>query len=128
MEYAAAASWTAYEVQRLFPGLLERLALCAHAAVCGDDARMLIGVISDTHGLMRPEAAQALAGSELIIHAGDVGDPGVLEELRKIAPVVAVRGNIDRCDWLPEYEMVERAGASIYILHDLSQLDRKSVV
>jgi putative phosphoesterase len=84
---------------------------------------MLIGVISDTHGLMRPEAAQALAGSELIIHAGDVGDPGVLEELRKIAPVVAVRGNIDTGDWLPEYQTVKRDGASIYVLHDLNQLN-----
>src|SRR5439155_19342605 len=110
-------------MQRLFPGLLERLALCADAAVCRDDARMLIGVISDTHGLMRPEAAQALAGSELIIHAGDVGDPGVLEELRKIAPVVAVRGNIDTRDWLPEYQTVKRDGASIYVLHDLNKLN-----
>jgi putative phosphoesterase len=87
---------------------------------------MLIGVISDTHGLLRREAIQALEGSELIIHAGDVGDPKVLDELRAIAPVVAVRGNIDKGEWamnLPEYEIVERGGVSIYVLHDLNQLD-----
>jgi len=87
---------------------------------------MLIGVISDTHGLLRPEAVRALQGSELILHAGDVGDPKILDELRAIAPVVAVRGNIDQGDWamkLPEYELVERQGVSIYLLHDLNQLD-----
>ena len=87
---------------------------------------MLIGVISDTHGLLRPEAVRALQGSELILHAGDVGDPRILDELRAIAPIVAVRGNIDQGDWamkLPEYELVERQGVSIYLLHDLNQLD-----
>jgi uncharacterized protein len=84
---------------------------------------MLIGVISDTHGLMRPEALQALAGSQLIIHAGDVGDPGILDALRSIAPVVAVRGNIDTASALPESELIEREGKSIYILHDVNQLD-----
>ena len=86
----------------------------------------MIGVISDTHGLLRPEAVQALKGSELIIHAGDVGDPNILDELRAIAPVIAVRGNIDTGDWamkLPEYEVVEREGVSIYVLHDVNQLD-----
>src|SRR5437899_1538172 len=86
----------------------------------------MIGVISDTHGLLRPEAVQALQGSELIIHAGDVGDPKVLDELRTIAEVVAVRGNVDKGDWamkLPEYEVVERGGVSIYVLHDVNQLD-----
>jgi putative phosphoesterase len=86
----------------------------------------MIGVISDTHGLLRPEAVQALKGSDLIIHAGDVGDPRILDELRVIAPVVAVRGNIDTGDWamkLPEYEVVEREGVSIYVLHDVNQLD-----
>jgi len=86
----------------------------------------MIGVISDTHGLLRPEAVQALKGSDLILHAGDVGDPKILDELRAIAPVVAVRGNVDKGDWamrLPEYELIEREGVSIYILHDVNQLD-----
>lgn len=84
---------------------------------------MPIGVISDTHGLLRPEAVQALEGSSLIIHAGDVGDPGILDELRKIAPVVAVRGNIDKGEALPEVMRVEHGGVSIYVLHDVNQLD-----
>jgi putative phosphoesterase len=87
---------------------------------------MLIGVISDTHGLLRPEAVRALQGSELILHAGDVGDPKILDELRAIAPVIAVRGNIDQGAWamtLSEYELVECEGVSIYVLHDLNQLD-----
>jgi putative phosphoesterase len=87
---------------------------------------MLIGVISDTHGLMRPEALQALAGSQLIIHAGDVGDPGILDALRTIAPVVAVRGNVDKgalASALPEYELIEESEVSIYVLHDVKQLD-----
>ena len=86
----------------------------------------MIGVISDTHGLLRPEAVQALKGSDLIIHAGDVGDPGILDKLRAIAPVIAVRGNIDTGDWaisLPEYEVVEREGVSIYVLHDVNELN-----
>jgi putative phosphoesterase len=86
----------------------------------------VIGVISDTHGLLRPEALQALKGSDLIIHAGDVGDPKILDELRAIAPVTAVRGNIDTGEWarsLPEYEMIEHEGVSIYVLHDVNQLD-----
>jgi putative phosphoesterase len=87
---------------------------------------MPIGVISDTHGLLRPEALQALAGSSLIIHAGDVGDPKILEALRDVAPVVAVRGNIDTAEWagtLPEYQRIEPDGVSIYVLHDINQLD-----
>ncbi len=87
---------------------------------------MRIGVISDTHGLIRPEALTALAGSELIIHAGDVGDPAVLVKLRTIAPVIVVRGNIDKGDWadrLPGYELVRREGASIYVIHDVSRLE-----
>ena len=84
-----------------------------------------VGVISDTHGLVRPEAVEALKGSELIIHAGDVGGPGVLEELGRVAPVVAVRGNNDRGEWaerLPEYEALEVGGAFVYVLHDLKEL------
>jgi len=87
---------------------------------------MLIGVISDTHGLLRPEALRALAGVEAILHAGDVGDAGILEALRKIAPVTAIRGNIDqtgKCAALPETEWVELGGVVFYLLHDLKQLD-----
>lgn len=85
-----------------------------------------IGVISDTHGLLRPEAVRALRGCERIVHAGDVGDPAILEELRRIAPVAAVRGNVDRGAWadlLPETEVVEVGSALLYVLHDLARLD-----
>lgn len=85
-----------------------------------------IGVISDTHGLVRPEALRALAGADLIVHAGDVGGPEVLEALRAVAPVVAVRGNNDRGRWaaaLSETEVVETDGRSLYVLHDLKELD-----
>lgn len=88
----------------------------------------MIGVISDTHGLLRTEAIEALRGSAHIIHAGDVGDPEILKKLATIAPVTAVRGNIDKGSWarkLPETEVVEIAGVSIYVLHDLAQLDLK---
>jgi uncharacterized protein len=84
------------------------------------------GLISDTHGLLRPEAKQALAGVDLIIHAGDVGAPELLEELRTVAPVHAVRGNNDRAAWaraLPLAEALEIEGASIYVLHDVNELD-----
>ena len=89
---------------------------------------MFIGVISDTHGLLRPEAVAALQGAERIIHAGDVGDPAILEELARIAPVTAVRGNVDRGAWaqkLPETNVLEAAGVSIYVLHNLAELDLK---
>jgi putative phosphoesterase len=85
-----------------------------------------LGVISDTHGLLRPQALRALAGADLIVHAGDVGGPEVLEALRALAPVVAVRGNNDRGPWaraLAATEVVERAGRRVYVLHDLKQLD-----
>ena len=87
---------------------------------------MLVGVISDTHGLLRSEAVAALRGSEHILHAGDVGSPEILDRLRNIAPITAVRGNVDHGPWaelLPETEVVELAGASIYMLHDLKRLD-----
>ena len=90
------------------------------------EAGGFVGVISDTHGLVRPEAVEALAGSELIIHAGDVGGPDVLEELGRLAPVVAVRGNNDRGAWaeaLAEYEAVEVNGTFVYVLHDLKELE-----
>ena len=89
---------------------------------------MRIGVISDTHGLLRPEAIAALRGSELILHAGDVGLPEVLEALRRIAPVVAVRGNVDVDAWarrLPATEMVEAGDKTFYILHRIADLDLK---
>lgn len=90
------------------------------------ERRLRIGVISDTHGVLRPEAVETLAGVAHIIHAGDIGDPAVLEELGKIAPVTAVRGNVDRDPWarpLPETALMEAAGRFLYILHDLSRLD-----
>jgi len=87
-----------------------------------------IGVISDTHGLLRPEAIAALHGSDRILHAGDVGDPRILDRLGALAPVTVVRGNVDRGPWalaLPETELVEIEGLSIYLIHDLGQLDLK---
>jgi putative phosphoesterase len=90
--------------------------------------RITLGVISDTHGLLRPEALPALRGSNRILHAGDVGAPGILDALAQIAPVTAVRGNVDTEPWalsLPETEVVDVAGVSIYILHDLGQIDLK---
>ncbi|HYM79690.1 MAG TPA: metallophosphoesterase family protein [Candidatus Dormibacteraeota bacterium] len=89
---------------------------------------IVIGVISDTHGLLRPEALRALRGSEHIIHAGDVGSPEILNKLAVVAPLTAIRGNVDQGIWarkLPETEVVEWGGVSIYVLHDLAQLDLK---
>ena len=86
----------------------------------------IIGLISDTHGLLRPEALRALEDSDLIIHAGDVGDPKILEELRRLAPVVAVKGNIDTGEWcaaLPEKAVAEVGSDFIYVLHDIKALD-----
>ena len=85
-----------------------------------------VGVIADTHGLLRPEALEALRGSDLIVHAGDVGTPDVLRALEELAPVVAVRGNNDRGPWasaLPVVEVLELGWASLYVLHDLNGLD-----
>jgi len=84
-----------------------------------------IGVISDTHGLLRPEVASALAGVEMILHCGDVGNFSILGELSEIAPVTAIRGNIDRegkCAQLPETEVALAEGRYIYMLHDLKTL------
>ena len=83
-------------------------------------------MISDTHGLLREEALTALAGVDHILHAGDVGDPEILARLRMIAPVTAIRGNIDErgpCAGLPATEVVELNGATFYMLHDGSQID-----
>ena len=87
-----------------------------------------IGVVSDTHGLLRPQAVEALRGSDRILHAGDVGAPEILEALKQIAPVIAIRGNVDTAPWattLPLTEVLEVSGVSIYMLHDLAQLDLK---
>ena len=87
---------------------------------------LLVGVISDTHGLMRPQALDALAGSDLIIHAGDVGRPEVLDALRVLAPVHAVRGNVDKGSWaarLPMTELVEAGRHLLYVLHIIEELD-----
>jgi uncharacterized protein len=85
-----------------------------------------LGVISDTHGLLRPEAVAALTGVERIVHAGDIGDPEILRELARLAPVSAVRGNNDRGGWardIPETEVVEVGGVALYVLHDVHELD-----
>ena len=92
---------------------------------------MLIGVISDTHGLLRPEALVALAEVEHILHAGDVGKPEILDELRKIAPVTAIRGNVDvsgACAELPATDVVELAGRLFYLVHSVRDLDINPVV
>jgi putative phosphoesterase len=85
-----------------------------------------VGLISDTHGLLRDEVIAALADSDLIIHAGDIGAPEIIDRLRVLAPVIAVRGNIDKELWasgLPMAALVETSSARIYVLHDLAQLD-----
>jgi len=90
--------------------------------------QIIVGVISDTHGLLRPEAVGALRGSDYIIHAGDVGDAEILKQLNAIAPLTAVRGNVDREPWarkLPETQVLEAGGISIYILHSVADLDLK---
>jgi putative phosphoesterase len=87
---------------------------------------MLIGMISDTHGLLRTEALEALAGVEHIIHAGDIGGPEIVPRLRTIAPITAIRGNVDTQDWareFPDWDTVTLAGRSIYVLHDLGDLN-----
>ncbi len=92
----------------------------------GKKTTRIIGVISDTHGLVRPEALRALKGADLLIHAGDIGSPEVIEALKSIASVVAVRGNIDTDEWacdLPETEVVEFGDVLIYVLHDVMKLD-----
>ena len=88
--------------------------------------RRIIGIISDTHGLLRPEALAALRGSDYIIHAGDIGDPLILQTLAEIAPVTAIRGNVDREAWarkIPPTNVLEVGGISIYVLHNLNELD-----
>lgn len=85
-----------------------------------------IGIISDTHGLLRPEAERLLAGVDHIVHGGDIGRPEIAAELRRIAPVTTIRGNVDTDDWAHEYSETERiwlAGRSIFVLHDLKTLE-----
>jgi hypothetical protein len=87
---------------------------------------MKIGIISDTHNLVRPEAIAALQGTELILHAGDIGTPEVLKALNELAPVVAIRGNNDTGTWaesIPEIQELEIANVSIYMLHNLKELN-----
>ena len=86
----------------------------------------VVGVISDTHGLLRPAAVEALHGCELILHAGDVGDPTVLERIGRVAPTIAVRGNVDSGPWaeaLPAVEIIEVGALHLYMLHNVSDLD-----
>ena len=88
-------------------------------------AMTVVGLISDTHGLLRPEAVRALQGSELIVHAGDVGKAGILDALREVAPVVAIKGNVDTgavAASLPATIDVEVAGRRVYVLHDVHDL------
>jgi putative phosphoesterase len=85
-----------------------------------------VGVISDTHGLLRPQALAALQGADHILHAGDVGDAAILKALRAIAPVTAIRGNTDEggpCSHLPPTELVELGENNVYMLHDVKRLD-----
>ncbi|MEO6983158.1 MAG: metallophosphoesterase family protein [Edaphobacter sp.] len=92
---------------------------------------MLIGVISDTHGLLRPEALAALAGVEHILHAGDVGDVAILDALREVAPVTAIRGNVDvwgACAELPATDFIELGGKIFYLVHSVHNLDINPVV
>ena len=87
---------------------------------------MIIGVISDTHGLLRPEAVDALRGVDRIIHAGDIGAPEVLSALAAVAPVTAVRGNNDRAAWASAIaltQVVDADGVLIYVIHDVAELD-----
>ena len=84
-----------------------------------------IGIISDTHGLLRPQAERLLASVDHIVHGGDIGDPDIIEALRRLAPVTAIRGNVDNGDWATAYaetELVRLAERSLYILHDLKTL------
>lgn len=89
---------------------------------------VIVGVISDTHGLLRPEALAALRGADYIIHAGDVGDSWILNTLAEIAPVTAVRGNVDHGAWsrkIPATNVLQIGDVSIYVLHDIQELDIK---
>ena len=91
----------------------------------GMGGKLTIGLISDTHGLLRPEALEALSGSDCLIHAGDVGDPTILDALARLAPLTAVRGNVDRGYWaaaLPETQVLEAGAVRILVLHNIAEL------
>ena len=93
-----------------------------------DAGEVRIGVISDTHGLLRPEAEQRLAGVAHIVHAGDIGRPDIIAGLRRIAPVIAIRGNVDTDHWAERYpntKMVRLGGRSIYVLHEIRPAGRE---
>ncbi len=99
--------------------------MTAQAAAASHSFR--IGLISDTHGLLRPEAMAALRGADHLIHAGDIGKPFILEELATLAPLTAVRGNNDTGEWaaqLPDAVSVELAGMPVHILHDIKELGK----
>lgn len=88
--------------------------------------KFTVGLISDTHGLLRPGAVDALRGSDVIIHAGDIGDPQILAELSRLAPVTAVRGNVDKGPWaasLPDTAVLEAGGAVIFVIHNVAELE-----
>jgi putative phosphoesterase len=90
------------------------------------EREIMVGVISDTHGLMRPQAVAALRGADMIIHAGDVGNPDVIKELSGIAPTHVVRGNVDTGNWAASLSMTERVEVGkrlFYVLHQISQID-----
>jgi hypothetical protein len=102
------------------------LAICFSLAMSRNSTSLKIGLISDTHNVLRPQAAEALAGVDHILHAGDICDGEVLVQLAKIAPVTAVRGNNDRGGWadaLRVTEMIEFGGIALYMIHDVSELD-----
>src|SRR5438094_4229637 len=106
---------------RLHSTAMRQVGRRARAATPG----AVVGVISDTHGLLRPEAVAALAGVDVIVHAGDIGGAAILEALRAIAPVIAVRGNNDRDAWaaaLPDVARTEVGGVRLCVVHDLKEL------
>jgi putative phosphoesterase len=88
---------------------------------------IIVGLISDTHGLLRPEALARLAGSDFIVHAGDIGDPAIIDALSRLAPVTAVRGNVDRAAWAQSFPETEVLAVGedvlLYVLHDIGALD-----
>jgi putative phosphoesterase len=96
------------------------------AALRAHERRRRVGLISDTHGLLRAEALAALRGSDFIVHAGDIGDPAIVEQLAEIAPVTAVRGNNDTAPWsmrLPEFARLDVGSMRIAVIHDLSRFE-----
>ena len=98
----------------------------AKPASAATRSELVVGLISDTHGLLRPQALEALAGSDYIIHAGDIGEPGILEALARIAPVTAVRGNNDKAAWaarIRETEVLRAGPLALFVIHDLAELD-----